>query len=78
MDLMAKGPIYKIANEVADKNLYDQLVQAMERLKETMIPRQDITRLGKIVGYGVDKAQRSIAADAVISIAKQIKARPGW
>jgi hypothetical protein len=30
------------------------------------------------VGFGVDKTQRGIAADAVISIAKAIKALKGW
>lgn len=75
---MAKGPIYKTKDEMADKDLYNQLMEAIDRLGQTMIPTRTITKARSTVGYGVDKAQRSIAADNVISIAKQIKARPGW
>ena len=31
-----------------------------------------------VVGYGVNKAKRGIAADAVISIARAIKSLRGW
>lgn len=75
---MARGPIYKIASEMADKDLYNQLMEAIDHLGGTMVPTRTITKARSTVGYGVDKSQRSIAADSVISIAKQIKARPGW
>ncbi len=76
---MAKAPTYKSKEDMVDPELMDQLCDALEELKLSMYPSVNITKYGDMnVGFGVKKAQRSIAADAVIAIARQIKARPGW
>jgi len=73
-----KAPIYKSNEEVVNKELLDQLYSAVELLRDAMIPSIPINHGGLQAGFGVSKAQRSIAADNVIAIARQIKAKPGW
>ena len=73
-----KGPIYREKNVVADKELLVQLYDAVRYLEEKMEATLPIQRGGSLSGYGVSKAQRGIAADSVISIAKAIKALKGW
>jgi len=78
----AKGPIYKTEGFIDHQELLDQLNSAYADLEEKMkvsLPIKRNTISGStIMGYGVDKTQRSIAADRVISIAKAIKALKGW
>ncbi len=78
----AKGPIYNSDTEVVDNDLLKQLHEAVAELKVNMVPNVEITRGNssgiRRLGYGVRKAKRSISADTVISIARQIKGRPGW
>jgi len=72
-----KAPIYKEKNFMANKDLFTQLKEAVDNLEHTMQASEPIYRTS-IVGYGVSKAKRAIAADAVISIARQIKGLKGW
>ena len=74
----AKGPIYSEKNTVGNKELLDQLKQAVLILEERMKATVSISRAHCKIGFGVDKANRSIAADAVVSIAKTIKSSKGW
>jgi hypothetical protein len=73
-----KGPIYLNEGVSADDAFLRQLREAVSELAEKMKASLPIKRGGDRVGYGVDKAQRGIAADRVISIAKAIKALKGW
>lgn len=76
---MAKGPVYKSNMEVVDSDLLQQLCDAIADLEQTMVPDVEIKRGGTChMGYGVRKSKRSIAADTVIAIARQIKGKPGW
>jgi len=61
-----------------DKDLLSQLKGAVQELETKMIAVLPINKGGNPVGYGVNKTQRNIAAEAVISIAKAIKGGPGW
>lgn len=80
--MTAKGPIYKEEGVISNPELLDQLNVAFVELESKMkalIPIKKGNYSGScIVGYGVNKAQRGIAADAVISIAKAIKSLKGW
>ncbi len=78
--MAAKGPIYsdKGVAVAADRAFLRQLEEAVLELGETMKASLPIQKGGNRVGFGVDKAQRGIAADRVISIAKAIKALKGW
>lgn len=79
-----KGPIYSEKNTIGNKELLDQLKQAVlileERMKATLpIKKGNTSPSGFItIGFGVDKVNRGIAADAVVSIAKTIKSSKGW
>jgi len=55
-----------------------QLDDAVAVLKAKMRASIPIKRGGHRVGYGVCKAQRGIAADQIISIARAIKSLKGW
>jgi hypothetical protein len=79
VDKMAnKGPIYKEEDVVGDPQLLRQLYIAVAELEEKMKAAVPIKNGLNRVGWGVNKAQRGIAADAVISIARAIKALKGW
>ncbi len=73
-----KGPIYKEENIVGDPQLLRQLYAAVAELEEKMKAAASIKNGLNRVGWGVNKAQRGIAADAVISIARAIKSLRGW
>jgi hypothetical protein len=73
-----KALIYKEENCLSDPELFEQLQQAVVELRNNMLASTPISRSGQRVGYGVNKVRRSIAADAIISITKAIKGRPGW
>ncbi len=74
----AKGPIYKEENVISDPILLGQLSEAFLELEEKMKAVVSITKYGDRVGWGVNKAQRGLAADRVISIARAIKSLKGW
>jgi hypothetical protein len=74
----AKGPVYSQNEKAVDEELLDDLQEAIRNLIENCKPKIKINRAQRHIGYGVDKAKRSIAADTVMSITRQIKARPGW
>ena len=78
--MAAKAKIYPEKNYPADAALITQLREAVERLEEESRAVKPIQRgrAGSTMGYGVNKSQRSIAADSVISIAKAIKSIGGW
>lgn len=80
--MAVKGPIYEEKGVIGNPELLSQLNAAFVELEEKMkalIPIKKGNFSGsRIVGYGVDKAQRGIAADAVISIARAIKSSKGW
>lgn len=73
-----KAPICTEANFLCDSELLKQLQEAVNKLEHKMEATVPINKGGCRVGFGVDKAQRGIAADAVISVAKVIKALKGW
>lgn len=74
-----KGPIYQEEDIVANNELLDQLREAVQQLGEKMKAAAPIYKgTTHVIGYGVNKSQRGIAADAVISIARAIKALKGW
>lgn len=73
-----KAKIYKKKNYPADADLINQLRDAVERLAEESMAVIPISKAKCNIGYGVNKSQRGIAADAVISITKAIKSIGGW
>lgn len=80
--MIQKASIYKEEGVLCNPELLTQLKNAVIELEEKMkasVPIKRNTLAGsKIYGYGVNKAQRGIAADAVISIARAIKSLKGW
>ena len=74
----AKAPIFKEEGVVGNPELLDQLNAAVEELATQMKATVPIKKGAARIGFGVSKTQRGIAADAVISIAKAIKASKGW
>lgn len=78
--MAGRASVYKEKGVIptADLGLLKQLNEAVVELEVRMeISKQIYGGLHKI-GFGVDKTQRGIAADSVISIAKAIKALKGW
>lgn len=73
-----KGPMTELKGIVCHSELLDQLHEAVDELALNMKTTVTIVKGPKKVGFGVDKTQRGIAADTVISIAKAIKALKGW
>lgn len=77
-----KGPIYQEKDSEVNSDLLKQLSSAVLELEARMKASVPITRGNssgvRTIGYGVSKAQRGIAADAVISVARAIKALKGW
>lgn len=76
--MAAKAKIYTEINHPADAKLINQLREAVERLVESSKAVVPISKAHCVIGYGVDKSQRSIEADSVISITKAIKSLGGW
>ena len=76
--MATKKPIYLDKNQLVDEILYNQLQQAINELRRNMYTTIPIKKGNQRIGFGVDKSQRSIAADQVISIAREIKSKPGW
>lgn len=80
--MVRKAPVYKEEGTIDGSELLKQLNNAFVELKDKMkasipINRHRVSGI-TIIGYGVNKTQRGIAADSVISIAKAIKALKGW
>lgn len=73
-----KAPIYDSEGLIGNPELLDQLREAVFELEIKMKASVSISRGGAEVGFGINKAQRGIAADSVISVAKAIKALKGW
>lgn len=73
-----KAPIFKEENVVGNPELLEQLETAVSELADKMKAAAPIMRGNFRSGWGVNKAQRGIAADTVISIARAIKALKGW
>ncbi len=73
-----KARIYKEKDVICNEDLLKQLNHAYVELEEQMKAVIPIKKGNRTIGYGVSKTQRGIAADAVISIAKAIKALKGW
>ena len=76
--MATKGNIYLDKNYLGDQSMLNQLKEAVIELEENMKASVPIVRGGCRVGWGVNKAQRGIAVDSVISIARAIKALKGW
>lgn len=74
----AKGPILREEDVVANPELLEQLEAAVSELADKMKATTPIMRGGVRYGWGVNKAQRGIAADTVISIVRAIKTLKGW
>lgn len=73
-----KARIYKEEDVVGNPELLAQLREAVIELENKMKAAAPIMKGITRVGWGVSKAQRGIAADIVISIARAIKALKGW
>lgn len=76
--MTVKATIFTLEGLIDGPELLDQLREAVEELERKMKAAVPIKRGGQRVGYGVSKAKRGIAADAVISIARAIKSLRGW
>ena len=76
--MAAKARIYVEENHPADADLINQLREAIEHLEYVSRATKPIFRGDSQVGYGVDKSQRGIAADSIISIIRAIKSKGGW
>ncbi len=77
-EVASKGPIYLDEGAIGGQALLSQLHNAVEELEHQMKATKPILKGNCKMGFGVDKTQRGIAADSVISIAKAIKALKGW
>lgn len=73
-----KASIYKEEEVLCNSELLTQLKNAVTELEEKMKASILISKGRCKVGFGVSKAQRGIAADAVISVARAIKNLKGW
>lgn len=80
--MSSKGEIYLDEGHVGGQSFLRQLHEAVNELEHKMkasVPIKKGNFSGsRVIGYGVSKAQRGIAADSVISIARAIKALKGW
>ena len=76
--MAAKGPIYKEKDVICDPVLLGQLKDAVFELETKMQVSRIIYKGDVACGFGVDKIQKGIAADSVISVARAIKALKGW
>jgi len=74
----AKAHIYREQDQIGNPELLAQLKEAVVELENKMQAAAPITQGDMRVGWGVNKAQRGIAADAVISVARAIKSLKGW
>lgn len=74
----AKGPIYKEKDVLGDPELFRQLNEAVIELEEKMKATLPINKGLVSIGFGVNKAQRGIAVDQVISVARAIRNLRGW
>ena len=73
-----KAAIYKTEGIIGNDELLIQLKDAVRELENKMKAFVSISKGRCEVGFGVSKVQRGIAADAVISVARVIKALKGW
>lgn len=73
-----KANIYKEKDVIIGSELLDQLKEAVVELEDRMKTSITIYKYDVPSGFGVSKAQKSIAADSVISIVRAIKALKGW
>lgn len=76
--MAAKAHIYREQDQIGNPELLAQLKEAVVELENKMQAAAPITQGDMRVGWGVNKAQRGIAADAVISVARAIKSLKGW
>lgn len=80
----SKGPVYKEKNVLGDPELFRQLSEAVIELEEKMKATLPITRGSdssgnyQEIGFGVNKAQRGIAVDQIVSIVRAIRNLRGW
>ena len=72
------NPIYKEERAEPLKELLNRLQMAVGELRTASSAIVPISRGSARVGWGISKTDKAIAADAVISIAKEIKAQKGW
>lgn len=73
-----KASVYTEKGARCDTVLFSQLMDSVSTLEIKMMASIPISRNGRQVGFGVSKAQRGIAADAVISVVRAIKSLKGW
>ena len=73
-----KAPIYNCRDFIPNLSLVNRLKEAVATLEEASKTNKLISKGNNSVGYGVDQAEKAIAADTVISIARQIKASKAW
>lgn len=80
--MATKAPVYKEKNTVCNtellKQLYDAVAELEENMKATLPIRKGNMSGSRTIGFGVNKAQKGIAADSVISIARAIKSLKSW
>jgi len=76
--MTTKASIYSEKDRIGGIELLNQLKDAVVDLEEKMKASTPIVKSGVRIGWGVNKAQRGIAADSVISVVRAIKALRGW
>lgn len=73
-----KASVYTEKGAICNADLLIQLEDTVLNLKSKMKASTEIFRGERKIGFGVSKAQRGIAADAVISVVRAIKSLKGW
>ncbi len=73
-----KASIYTERGAICNTDLLVQLEDTVLNLRSKMEASTPIFKNEQQIGFGVSKAQRGIAADAVISVVKAIKTLKGW
>lgn len=78
--MAAKATVYKEKNSQPDKlkDLLDQVVLHFEELNFLCRANLPVSQNGRVVGYGVDMAKKTIACDHLASILKEIKKIKGF
>lgn len=73
-----KAPIYKDKNSHCCEDLMEKLLREIEGLNFECRANLPISKGNMRAGYGINKSNKDIACDAIISIVKEIKKIKGW
>jgi len=64
--------------EYSPKELYEELVQAVQEVERACVAKERIIKGSQEVGFGVGKVRKELACDRVTSIIRQIKSVKAW